>query len=180
MTRTRGFSLIEVLIVITIIGILSSIALASYSQAKEKAQMARRIEVVQQLKTALELYYLKYHAYPSTGGRNAWLSNQCISYVDPGHPEWIPDIVSEGYLASLPTDAEYGGGNKCCYLYTSDGTDYKLMFAYSCSTIVPQSVYKATPAFIDPNRDGGHDSCIQETTGNVTALALYTPGACLW
>lgn len=62
--KTSGFTLIELLVVISIIGLLSSVVYASLGSAKAKARDARRIADLNNIKTALILYYDKYNHYP--------------------------------------------------------------------------------------------------------------------
>jgi len=62
----RGFTLIEILVVIAIIGILSSVVLASLATSRAKARDARRIADLEEVKKALELYYDSNGAYPPT------------------------------------------------------------------------------------------------------------------
>jgi hypothetical protein len=131
------------------------------------------------------MYYSDNEGYPSTGG--SWMSDSCTSYKQ---PDWIPGIVADGYIPSLPVDPEFSdtgtANNKCCYLYRSNGTDYKLMFGYQCDDTrdggpVPAGLYLDNPSLIDPQRDGGYDSCVQESdAGTIYALAYFTPGACSW
>ncbi len=55
--RSGGFTLIELLVVIAIIGILSSVVLASLNTARAKARDTRRLADINQIRTALELYF---------------------------------------------------------------------------------------------------------------------------
>lgn len=62
--RTKGFTLIELLVVIAIIGLLASIVMAGLSKAKSKARYARTVTELQQISTAMELYYEDNGSYP--------------------------------------------------------------------------------------------------------------------
>lgn len=63
--NTFGFTLFELLVAISIIGILVSIGMASYSAAQKRARDARRKEDLKTLQTALEQYYSVAGAYPN-------------------------------------------------------------------------------------------------------------------
>ncbi len=55
--RIRGFTLLELLIVIAIVGILVSIGVVSYSSAQKKARDSRRTSDVKAIQNAWEQYY---------------------------------------------------------------------------------------------------------------------------
>jgi prepilin-type N-terminal cleavage/methylation domain-containing protein len=64
--RTKtGFTLVELLVIVAIIGILSTIVIVSLVQARKKARTIAVISEVKQLVNALELYYSKYGHYPN-------------------------------------------------------------------------------------------------------------------
>jgi general secretion pathway protein G len=52
----RGFTLIELMVVIAIIGLLSAAILSSLSTANQRGRDANRIADMKQLQNALELY----------------------------------------------------------------------------------------------------------------------------
>lgn len=66
--KERGFSLIELLVVITIIAALVAVALPNFLGARQRAKDARRKAELGELKSALRLYYNDYNSYPSGSG----------------------------------------------------------------------------------------------------------------
>lgn len=166
-----GFTLIELLVVIAIIGLLSSVVLASLNGARNKSKDARRIADLRQIQTALELYYSDNNAYPNTSG--AWRS-ECAAWGNLAPDNVIPGLVPT-HIPSFPSDpAMNKSGNLCCYLYISNGVDYKLL-AHNCPTIN----YSARSGLIDPARDSGSNACLVDGAG-IWSWAVYTSGMCGW
>jgi len=62
--KKKGFTLIEMLIVITIIALLASMILVGMGGARAKARDSRRIADLHNVQNALELYYAKNGNYP--------------------------------------------------------------------------------------------------------------------
>lgn len=106
----KGFTLLEMLVVIAIIGLLASIMMLSVSRARQKARDVRRLGDTEQLQKLLELYAHDHQEdapfeYPSGGnaicsvheGDNdiCWVSNA---------GSWIPSLILEGYATVLPQD----------------------------------------------------------------------------
>jgi prepilin-type N-terminal cleavage/methylation domain-containing protein len=94
----RGFTLIEVLVVIAIIGILSSVVLASLSIARMKSRDAKRIAELGQLALALELYFDVNQSYPSTtpvGYSGADAAVQFLTTLNFLPPQQLPPVGSE-------------------------------------------------------------------------------------
>ena len=63
--KKKGFTLIELLVVVAIIGVLATVVLGALGSARVRAQDAKRITIVKQLETALEMYYLDHGDYPN-------------------------------------------------------------------------------------------------------------------
>lgn len=66
--KRRGFTLLELLVVIAIIGVLATLAVVALTSSQQKGRDAYRVGAIQQLQTALELYNDVSTGYPATTG----------------------------------------------------------------------------------------------------------------
>lgn len=64
MNKRHGFTLIELLIVVAIIAILAAIAVPNFLEAQTRAKVARCLEDMRTLATALESYLVDNNKYP--------------------------------------------------------------------------------------------------------------------
>lgn len=62
----KGFTLIEMLIVVAVIGVLASLVLVGLGPVQRQGRDARRIQDLRQVQTGLELYFVKNGEYPPT------------------------------------------------------------------------------------------------------------------
>lgn len=96
--RNSGFSLIEILVVMVIIGILAAVIVPRVMDRPDEARVTKARQDVQALVTALNMYRLDNHAYPSTEQGLEALVRQ-----PSGRPE-APNWRDGGYLDRLPKD----------------------------------------------------------------------------
>src|SRR5690606_27491429 len=80
----RGFSLLELMLVLAIIGVLTAVAAVSLSGSGERAKRKATIASMAQIANALKLYKLDHNVYPATltalqAGSTAYLDadNSC-------------------------------------------------------------------------------------------------------
>ncbi|HGO7157171.1 TPA: pilin [Neisseria meningitidis] len=64
-TLQKGFTLIELMIVIAIVGILAAVALPAYQDYTARAQVSEAILLVEGQKSAVTEYYLNHGIWPS-------------------------------------------------------------------------------------------------------------------
>jgi len=104
-----GFTLIEVLVSVTIIAVLVAIAAISYSSINKQSHDARRKSDIEQIRSALEMYRADNGTYPGPSAwANAWApvdNTALIAYLEP-------------YLSPLPRDPV---GNAPYYYYFATG-----------------------------------------------------------
>lgn len=62
--RLRGFTIVELLIVIVVIAILAAISVVAYNGVQERARDSSRISKLSQIEKAIELYYSDNGRYP--------------------------------------------------------------------------------------------------------------------
>ncbi len=114
----RGFSLIELLVVISIMAILGSLALTAFSTARKEARDTQRKNELTQYKTALESYYVASSGYPVYSSNPA-ISNQFQGIFDQ-NSSFIQTYMAGTTLQGVNASDNY------LYYYLSDGTIYKL------------------------------------------------------
>ena len=130
----KAFSLVEILVVVTIISILASIAAVSYSRFVKQSRDARRKTDLEQIRAAIELYRNFKGAYPTPGmvfGTDALVDGSVV-----------PTIM---YMSKIPNDPMSVGPSSNTYYYTSSGTyqDYTLC-AYTEGTTDSTSIVGAS------------------------------------
>ncbi len=66
LTNKKGFTLFELLVVISIIGVLVAVASVSYSAAQKRGRDAKRRQDMQAVQKAFEQYYAENNTYNAT------------------------------------------------------------------------------------------------------------------
>lgn len=96
--KNTGFTLIEVMVVVVILGILAALVVPKIMSRPEQARMVKAKQDILAIQGALDLYKLDNGVYPSTDqGLEALVTK-------PTTPPIPRDWKSDGYLQSVPMD----------------------------------------------------------------------------
>ncbi|KXI22827.1 MULTISPECIES: type II secretion system major pseudopilin GspG [Photobacterium] len=96
--KQRGFTLLEVMVVIVILGVLASLVVPNLLGNKEKADQQKVVTDISALEQALDMYKLDNSVYPTTDqGLDALVSKPSSS------PE-PRNYRNGGYIKRLPND----------------------------------------------------------------------------
>ena len=107
----EGFTLIEILIVVAIIGLLSSIILVGLGSFNARARDTSRITELRQTENGMALYYNKNQRYPDVVG-DSWTS--------------LTDALVGGGIGVTKVPNDPTSGQTYSYGVSSDGQSYVL------------------------------------------------------
>lgn len=169
----KGFTIIELLVVVVIIGLLSTIGVTVFTKARKASRDAKRIADLKEISTAVEMYYNENGAYPfSAQGNNNW-AGECPNYGGYDMPvPYIQNLVPT-YISILPQDPKFKDTDNRCYLYRSNGTDYMITANQTMETICGSDPSNAcNPPHIQ--------ALDRPTPSTEPTIAVYSSGARLW
>lgn len=142
--RQAGFTIIEMLIVVTILAMLAGVLVPVLQEGQQTARDSRRMQDLRTVQSALADYFRAVGQYPDT--TDAWQTDNDNGYGSAGY---IPGLVPT-YLSALPRDPDRQYPTATAhYMYRSDGDDYK--FVLNGTPEDADSFAEGFP-FFDPQR----------------------------
>lgn len=140
--KINGFTLMELIVVIAIITLVTSLILVGLKNAQVQARHARRVADLKQIQKALQLYYQDHNdAYPVPAGcvvarPEKWDIQQLTPFLVPTYLEQLdndPKVTNFNYVyytfncasntyALLFTDGNDTGNSNYCFITAPEGT----------------------------------------------------------
>lgn len=137
-SKQSGFTIVELLIVIVVIGILAAITIVAFNGVKDRANNSHVQSALSQAHKSLQLYASEHGSYPSTGGLNQpRVDINCPVSTTTRSEQWIPSLSSTSTLPQGDGRNTGVSGNKGCYMYASDG-NYYILSAWNMVAGSPQ------------------------------------------
>lgn len=143
----RGFTIVELLIVIVVIGILALLVITTYSGIQAKARNSKRQTDIQSLQTQLEAFFSQNGYYPSLANLNdsTWLNDNMKSLdtnalIDPSNPTNSKTLLASPAAKSYSYNVKQSDGTTSCESDDTTCAKYTLTATYE-GTVNGQSTY---------------------------------------
>ncbi|MCX6793084.1 MAG: type II secretion system protein [Candidatus Falkowbacteria bacterium] len=109
MIKKNGFTFVEVITTVAIIGVLATIAAISIRALQMNGRDARRVSDINEIRNALSLYYSKYNQYPTS--------------ITPGQRFQLGNTIFMEKVPSNPTPRNDGNCNDSEYIYETQNNN---------------------------------------------------------
>lgn len=108
--KNSGFSLVELLVVISIIAVLSAVLMVNFVGMRERSKDAQRIQDLNAIKSALRLYYNDNQSYPAS--KSVITGSGFANYLPGiGNTNFVYNVGSSGESFSIGITLDAGAGD---------------------------------------------------------------------
>jgi general secretion pathway protein G len=167
-----GFTLVELIIVIAIIGILAGIAIPKFMEANKAARGAKIVADMRTIESALNIYYVKYGEYPATKDTTGF-----AEIVNDG--TWpVPPIGDFTIVHTIGTTGDGPTVGTCsdetAYTYTASSEDDAFSSVTLTDTTQLSNCANNTSPTVTELLAGETSSAYNDTVSNISSLfSLY-------
>jgi prepilin-type N-terminal cleavage/methylation domain-containing protein len=112
----RGFTIVELLIVIVVIAVLATLPVAAYSGMQQRTRDTRRVNDMEAIVKGLEMYKTLNGSYPAPSATNV-ISGWEVSSINPS--QFLSALKTNGAMSTVPVDPVNNGmaNNGMLYRY---------------------------------------------------------------
>ena len=123
-----GFTLVEILIVVVILGILAAIVIPQFTQASTEAKLSSLQSNLQSIRSQIELFKIQHNDLPPTAADN--FVNEMTLFTDVGRTVGTgAGFIYGPYLTKMPVNPFSGlavigsdpTGSGCDWIYINEG-----------------------------------------------------------
>jgi prepilin-type N-terminal cleavage/methylation domain-containing protein len=111
MRQTRGFTLLELIVVVLIIGILAAIAIPKFGGTKDRAYVSTMKSDLRNMVTAMESYQSDYAAYPTA-----------LNLIQYSPSSGVTITIGGATPSGWDATAKHNATVKTCGIYVGTGT----------------------------------------------------------
>ncbi len=140
MQKQQGFTLIELMIVVAIIGILAAIAIPAYQDYTVRAKMSEAVNAASPAKTGVSEFYQTMNDMPANADQGGWNPNIGSKYVN--SVLWRNDLIKVTVNGSAIGGGIADGANAVVLspITSTSNVDW------ACTTDLPSNQVKYLPA----------------------------------
>jgi general secretion pathway protein G len=125
-SKQKGFTIVELLIVIVVIGILAAITIVAYNGVQDRTRFAKAQSDLSSLNKAILMYYADNGKYPSPTPGAPGCTNGWCGWDQVTDDAFIPGLAPQ-YIAKTPQMPTTNAAGDTYLYYSASGTDYRLM-----------------------------------------------------
>jgi len=139
--RQSGFTLVEILVVVSILGLLSTLTMVSLNTARMKTRDTVRVADMEQLEAALDIYYNDNKTYPvcQSSHWNSAREDRGAIFTDDVYTNCYlglkavlvdssPAYWSNMAMDPLNIDNKFATNDTYAYRYISNGEEYAVVY----------------------------------------------------
>lgn len=121
----RGFTILELIIVVAIIAILVSVTITFLGDSRKRSRDTVRLRETREISTALDLYYTSENHYPTEAGETEAENN----FIDITGNDYVSTaLVGGGHIKIMPIDPLQIDPHIYRYDTDEDGSTFTLSF----------------------------------------------------
>jgi len=125
-TKQKGFTIVELLIVVVVIAILAAITVVAYNGISQRSRYSIMQQDIATMNKAILMYHSEKGYYPYSGATNGNVTGPTIT---------IPGLSE--YLSKAPTMPNDGLNGYYAYIWAANGANYKLVRLVPGGTALP-------------------------------------------